>query len=409
MRNATIRPVLAAILALTAATACGSGAAAGRDTAGTDVLEAGDDAPGDEGIDPGPADVPRDPAPGDAPGDGNGDATGDATGDGADDVPAPGDAIDAAEEDGPAGDPGPADVPAPDAPEVDAAGVDVATDTDVPVTLPCPTFGEAQTIGAITSADLREASGLAASRAHPGVLWSHNDSGDTARVFAIRDDGTLLAIFPMVGATARDFEDISMGPWAGLDGDAVFVADTGDNGNSRSSVAIHVLAEPDPAASGTPVSVPVLATVTLAYPGGPVDCEAFFVDPVNGDFYLVAKEVTDEGTSRLFRKAAPHVSSTVPILLEEVARVPAILPTGADISSDGSLLVIRTYFGGVLFRRPPGSTVAQAVAAEPCELPSFPTEPQGEAIAILPDRSAYVTVSEYKGEGSQDLHRTPIE
>jgi hypothetical protein len=40
---------------------------------------------------------------------------------------------------------------------------------------------------------LPELSGMAASRRHPGVLWAHNDSGNDAEVFAVRETGEVLA------------------------------------------------------------------------------------------------------------------------------------------------------------------------------------------------------------------------
>ena len=44
-----------------------------------------------------------------------------------------------------------------------------------------------------------EASGLAVSRRHPGVLWTHNDSGDPARLFAVGADGRTRAVLTLAG------------------------------------------------------------------------------------------------------------------------------------------------------------------------------------------------------------------
>ena len=41
--------------------------------------------------------------------------------------------------------------------------------------------------------ELQESSGLAISRTQPGVLWSHNDSGDGPTLYAIDMSGKLLA------------------------------------------------------------------------------------------------------------------------------------------------------------------------------------------------------------------------
>jgi hypothetical protein len=272
----------------------------------------------------------------------------------------------------------------------------------------CPAFGDATVRGRLEGGELLEASGLAASRRDPGVLWAHNDSGNAARLFALRADGTIAGRFDLAGITPGDWEDIARGPFAGLAGDALFVADTGDNLAVRASVTVHVLAEPVIGDLADPVEVPVLASLELAYPDGPVDCESLFVDPATGDLYLVAKEVRGDLGSRLFRKRAPHRPSAGVTVLEEAGSIPVVQATAADVSPDGSVLVVRTYFGGVLVRRAPGQDFAEAAAGESCELPPFPDEPQGEAIALLPDGSGFVTVSESAYEVPQDLRFTAL-
>src|SRR5262245_23653064 len=49
-------------------------------------------------------------------------------------------------------------------------------------------------VGAVPD-QLRESSGLAISRSQPGILWSHNDSGDGPNLYAIDISGKLLAVF----------------------------------------------------------------------------------------------------------------------------------------------------------------------------------------------------------------------
>ena len=85
--------------------------------------------------------------------------------------------------------------------------------------------------------ELTESSGLAVSRTQPGVLWSHNDSGDGPNLYAIDPSGRLLAVFPVANAAAVDWEDMSSGPCpasllarAPLEGAAcLYLADSGDN------------------------------------------------------------------------------------------------------------------------------------------------------------------------------------
>ena len=42
----------------------------------------------------------------------------------------------------------------------------------------CPTTGPGQNVGSISTSQINECSGLAASRKNPGLFWSNNDSGD---------------------------------------------------------------------------------------------------------------------------------------------------------------------------------------------------------------------------------------
>src|SRR5207247_980539 len=59
---------------------------------------------------------------------------------------------------------------------------------------------------------LIESSGVAVSHAYPGVLWTHNDSGDGPYVYATDLHGTDRGALLVPGAQAIDWEDISLGP-----------------------------------------------------------------------------------------------------------------------------------------------------------------------------------------------------
>jgi len=62
-----------------------------------------------------------------------------------------------------------------------------------------PEFGDRLDLGLINNDSLNEASGLAASRRNPNILWTHNDSGDENRVFAIDANGNHLGTFLIEG------------------------------------------------------------------------------------------------------------------------------------------------------------------------------------------------------------------
>ena len=86
---------------------------------------------------------------------------------------------------------------------------------------------------------LVECSGVVASRAHPGALWAHNDSGNAAELFAIGADGITVARYA-VAAPNIDWEDIAIG-----DG-GIYLADVGNNRRDRPEVQVLRIDEPDP-------------------------------------------------------------------------------------------------------------------------------------------------------------------
>ncbi|HEU5050684.1 MAG TPA: hypothetical protein VFU00_10195, partial [Gemmatimonadales bacterium] len=101
---------------------------------------------------------------------------------------------------------------------------------------------EARQTGSLARAGIRESSGLAASRAHPGVLWTIEDSGNPALVSAIDTAGRLLGRWRLRGARNVDWEAVSVGPCG--EHHCIYVGDTGDNAERRRSVTIYRFREP---------------------------------------------------------------------------------------------------------------------------------------------------------------------
>ena len=137
-----------------------------------------------------------------------------------------------------------------------------------------------------------ESSGLAVASRERGVYFTHNDSGDSARFFAVDSTGRTLATFDVRGAPAVDWEDMATAP--GPDGtSSVWLADIGDNGANHPSVTVYVVAEPrvTRGSAGTR-TLPVTATYRLRYPDRPHDAETLLVDPVRRRAFIVTKSMT---------------------------------------------------------------------------------------------------------------------
>ncbi len=261
----------------------------------------------------------------------------------------------------------------------------------------CPNAIGPLSAGIVADAGINECSGLAWSRTQP-VLWLHNDSGDSARFFGIAEDGELLAIVSLGGASARDWEDMAMGPCPG-GGYAIHIADIGDNARARTSVWVHRVPEPMIDLDGIPASVTMTDydSFQFVYPDGPHDAETLLVDPATGDVYIVSKE--SDGRSRVFFAACPTDGAT--ITLVEVASLQfgtsslpgSMLATGGDVAPDGRKILIRTYSRAFMFLRPAGGSLADAFGEVPCAVPS-PSEAQGESIAFTGDGLGFHTLSE---------------
>lgn len=244
-------------------------------------------------------------------------------------------------------------------------------------------FSSAQIEGQVSADPLNEVSGLVAGRSNPNALWTHNDSGDSNRIFALNGRGALLATFHLLGASSEDYEDISAGPGPEPEIPYLFVADTGNNkahsGSQRKQVAVYRFKEPK---LDTPGEVRVLNNVdrlTLSYPDGPHDVETLMVDPEQGDLYLVSKR--DE-RSRLYRAASPAAGDQQ-ILLEALGELRIKACVAGDISPDGSVILLKNYKNVYVYQRAPGTNLVRCLLdTKPKRLPLYQKEPKGEALAF---------------------------
>ncbi|MGV9656912.1 WD40 repeat domain-containing protein [Streptomyces koyangensis] len=181
---------------------------------------------------------------------------------------------------------------------------------------------------------ITESSGLAASRKHPGVYWTHNDSDDGAYLYAVDSrTGKTVATVTMTGVgEPRDVEAISLGPDGNL-----YVGDIGDNlGGTWDHVWIYRLPEPAELRDQT-----VAATqFTVQYEDGPRDAEALMVHPKTGRAYLASKK---QSGGRLYAGPAKLSAQGVNVFRPTGAEVDWV--TDGAFSPDGSELVLRSYLG----------------------------------------------------------------
>lgn len=284
-------------------------------------------------------------------------------------------------------------------PQPDAA----AADSGMPAACQrCTAYGAPQQTGTLEPAELDALSGLALSRAQPGILFAHNDH-DRPVVFALDLQGKLHATITLTGATASDIEDIAVGP-CGADS-CVFLADTGDNAVSRSEYAVLRFKQPEvPDVPGSTALTPSFERFRFTYPDGSHNAESLLVGP-NGTLYVITKLAP--GTGGAVKAGGPSsVYKLEPSALDASKAVQAVKVATLSVPKSGegalsaaaahpcaSSVVLRTYDKVYELSAPAGADFEQAFSATPTSI-TAPDEPQSEAIDYLPDGSALITSGE---------------
>ena len=260
----------------------------------------------------------------------------------------------------------------------------------LPAAAPAQFFGQRQDNGIVTSNSLDEASGIAPSRRNSQVLWTHNDSGDSPRIFAISTAAKVLAIYGISNAVNRDWEDICTGSING--NPYIFIADIGDNLAQYDTLTIYKIPEPF-VNENQPIQNDILTaseTIRYRYPDGKRDAESLMFDKLTNDLYVVSKR---EDSVRVYRLPYPQPIQGV-ATAEKVATLPLTMIVGGDISVNGTAILLKNYSKVYYFRRLLGESIGEALSKPPVEVSVYQQEPQGEAICFDWAGAGFFTISE---------------
>jgi hypothetical protein len=251
-------------------------------------------------------------------------------------------------------------------------------------------FGEPKELGKLKDDRINESSGVAASILYKDAFWTHNDSGDSARIFLFNKNGDTLAAVNLKGVTANDWEDIAS--FKNGKRYYVLIADTGDNARRRKNYLLYLVLEPATINAEAQVALDLDAepalTISFSYEDGPHDCEAVAIDPIGSSIYLVSKEA--EG-GKVYSMPIPSAESKEPNIAKVIATINAPYATAMDITPDGMRAVVLTYGDAYEFTRANGETWAQAFSRKPRRL-KMPIRRQGESICYsLDGKTLYLT------------------
>ncbi len=219
---------------------------------------------------------------------------------------------------------------------------------------------ELKVCGNLRFAPIVESSGIVRSRLWPEVLWTHNDSGDRARIFPVKKDGSIISPswsdqpyegVILLDAVNVDWEDIAIDKNNNL-----IIGAFGNNGNARRDLAIYILAEPNPYER---YNTRILFKIPFVYPDQKeypakkrnFDAEALFY--AKDKLYILSKNRADDYT-KLYRFDSTKTDAVNVLTLISSFNIRSQV-TAADANSDGTKIAVLTYRAVWLFESQDGS------------------------------------------------------
>jgi hypothetical protein len=232
-------------------------------------------------------------------------------------------------------------------------------------------------IGSLQNSKINEASGLAQSLRQDDRLWTLNDSGDSATLYAFAEDGSDHGSVILHGAVNDDWEDLASFKFSGRP--FLLIADVGDNFSNRDKVSLYIVEEPDPMTGEVTPSW----QIDFNYPDGPKDAEAVAVDESSHVAYVLSKRtiparlysipLTPDSVGENTLATANYLGTidslpqpTEDDLDQALARKSwHWQPTAMDFSPDGKSAVILTYRAVYLYQRQGGESWIDALQRSP--------------------------------------------
>ena len=253
-------------------------------------------------------------------------------------------------------------------------------------------FGQSIDLGLVECDKLNEASGLSMSHRYTNVLWSHNDSGDKSRIYAMSTRGKHLGTFQLKKVKAIDWEDMACGPGPNPDVSYLYIADMGDNKAKRDIKTIYRLQEPllQPELQWSIKKIKIFDSIKFKYPDGRRDAETIMLDPDNLDIYIVSKR---EKQVNVYRLAYPQSLNSIN-MAEKIASLPFKKAVGGDISPDGNEMLIKTYSTVFYWKKDDKAHTSTFFSTPNLKSVPYTQELQGEAICWHRKSMGYFTVSE---------------
>ena len=233
--------------------------------------------------------------------------------------------------------------------------------------------------------EIIESSGLAPSRRQADVFWTHNDSGDKPRLFALDIHGQHLGTLKVDVKKAHDWEDIASFEMKGTP--YLLIADVGKSRKKDAALKLHLIVEPDP--YDIPRRIHPVKTVSFRFDGGRPDCESMAFDTLQQKVLLATK--SDGFVSRIFELDWPQDQSSKKLLARLVETIDVPMAVAMDISTESRYAIVLSYGGARLFPRNKSESWRETFSRSGIPV-RMPTRRQGESICFgSHDLTLYLT------------------
>ncbi len=274
-------------------------------------------------------------------------------------------------------------------------------------------YGEPTIVGRIESAEIKESSGITVSKCQTDIIWTHNDSGDGAFIYALNSKGKHLGTWQVQNARNFDWEDVASAKDS-FGKCYIYIGEIGNTkDNEREEHKIYRVAEPAVAASDsnfTSKNAPQTAAaefLTFNYPDSRQDAETLLVHPLTGDIYVLTKQ--REKPSGVY-KLKPVFNESLTVKAEKISdiTVPAVpngLLTGGEISPDGKRVILCDYFAGYELVLPNEIANFDDIWKQKPSAIELGDRKQGEAIGYSADGLSIFATSEGKNQPIIEVKR----
>lgn len=275
------------------------------------------------------------------------------------------------------------------------------------------TYHPPAVVGTIRSSQITESSGIAASKCQKKILWTHNDSGDDAFVFAINPAGDDLGTWKLPNARNIDWEDIA----TVKDNSGkcfMFIGEIGDNGQKRAEHAIYRFREPEVSDSSRnssrkdPLLTENAEILRFRYPDYNQDAETLMIQPKTGDIYVITKRVNGPAGVYRIKPEFGGIAVQTAAKVAEIA-VPSLpngLLTSGDISPDGRHVIICDYSNGYELALPEDAENFDDIWKQKPELVDLGQRAVGEAVCYSVDGMSVFATSERRNSPVIEVKRS---